>query len=94
MKKQLVYIAPLRVGIMFAVLFGLFWLISSLASEILHFLNFGDFGFFWRLQLFNALIIGCITGFFSGAIAAFLYNLITKWIGGIEFVVRDSPSSK
>ena len=31
-----------------------------------------------------APILGAIFGFIMGAIVAFLYNLVAKWVGGIE----------
>lgn len=34
-------------------------------------------------------IIYAVVGFIGGVIAAFIYNLVAKWTGGVEFTTED-----
>jgi hypothetical protein len=41
--------------------------------------------------LFAPVIYG-VMGFVFGALSAFVYNLVAKWLGGIEFQVQTTTS--
>lgn len=93
MKKQLTYIAPLKAGIVLAVLYGILSLIlvpffviatalgsrSGAPAPVL----FGV-GFTVIMPVMYAVV-----GFIGGVVAAALYNWIATWTGGFEFEVRD-----
>jgi hypothetical protein len=99
MKKQLTYIAPLKAGIVLAVLYtvgGLIGVVIALpflmlarAAEA----SIPTVGTGWLL----ALPFGYgIVGFIIGILFAALYNLVAKFTGGLEFGFRDvaaPPSS-
>lgn len=34
-------------------------------------------------------IIYAVVGFIGGVIAAFIYNLVAKWTGGVEFTTEE-----
>lgn len=95
MKKQLTHISPLRAGIVLAVLYGLLGLIFVAFSQLAA--VFGSrsggtpavFGGAFFAILFPVLY--AVGGFIGGIIAAAVYNLVAKWIGGLEFEVRDVP---
>jgi hypothetical protein len=96
MKKQLTYVAPLKAGIVLAVLYfvgGLigavialpFLLLARAAAEA----SVSAVSPVWLL----VMPIGYgILGFIVGLIAAALYNLVAKFTGGIEFELKDIPA--
>jgi hypothetical protein len=88
-------IAPLQLGKMLALLYGImgvifcpFFLIASLVAshapspQRAGILALGT-GFALMLPFLYAAM-----GFIGGIISAFIYNLIAKWIGGIEVEVE------
>jgi len=93
MKKQLVSISPLRAGIVLGVLYGAIALLIVPFFVVIVLIGnktgsaapaaFG-LGFAIMLPVFYAVL-----GFIGGVISAFIYNLIAKWTGGLEFEVRD-----
>jgi hypothetical protein len=97
MKKQLTYIAPLKAGIVLAVLYTVGGLIGVLVAVPFLVLVRGSqapmptVGVGWLILL----PIGYgILGFLIGLISAALYNLVVKFIGGIEFEFKDVPSAR
>ena len=71
-------------GLVFAPFFLLIGLLGSMAGQ--HKTPFaGMFGIFFAL--FLPVLYGII-GFISGAIGGLLYNLFSKWVGGIEVNVQ------
>jgi len=95
MKKQLTYVAPLKAGIVLAVLYFVggiigavialpFLLLARAAAEA----SVATFGPGW---LFLMPVGYGILGFIVGIIAAALYNLVAKFTGGIEFELKDVP---
>ncbi len=96
MKKQLTYVAPLKAGIVLAVLYFVGGIIGAIIA--LPFLLFAraaaeasvpSFG--PGLLVFIPIGYG-ILGFIVGIIAAALYNLVAKVTGGIEFELKDVPA--
>lgn len=93
-KRVLKRIAPLSLGKMLAVLYGVlglllapvFLLASLVGSSVQHqggmpFMALGA-GMTVAIPFFYAAI-----GFVFGVVSAFLYNLLARWIGGVEFEV-------
>ena len=70
-------------GLLYAVLgliFGALFAVLSLFG-----FNAGETGlFFGTASIIIFPILYGIMGFIGGAISAFFYNLVAKWIGGIE----------
>src|SRR5258708_33745148 len=100
MIKRLKRIAPVQLGKMLAVIYGLgsliflpfFLLFAGIVSmfpkaqggpQIIPAMLGAGIGFMLFLPVMYALM-----GFISGAIGAFIYNLVAKWIGGIELEVE------
>jgi len=94
-KRRIKRIAPLQLGKMLAILYGImglifipfFLLMSAMASQMpaqqrVGMLAFG-FGFAVSAPLMYAAM-----GFVFGALGAVIYNLVAKWIGGIEVEVE------
>ena len=93
--RRLKRIAPLQLGKMLACLYGImgliaapFFLLMSMATANLPAQQRGIFaimgvGFALALPLLYAAM-----GFITGLIGAALYNLLAKWIGGIEVEVE------
>jgi hypothetical protein len=98
MKKRLVNVNPLKLGITLGILYGVmsvifvipFFLIVSLigvasarsGAQALPAMFTGIFVIFLP-------IIYAVLGFVGGVIAAFLYNLVAKWTGGVEFTTEE-----
>jgi len=60
------------------------FLIPKVKTDILGFdIGMGLIGQALGLTI-GALILGAILGFIGGAICALIYNLVTKWVGGIR----------
>ena len=97
MKKRLTNVSPLKLGITLAVIYG----IMSLIFLVPFFLIFSVIGAVSARTGAHALpvifsgvfviflpIIYAVLGFIGGVIAAFIYNLVAKWTGGIEFTTE------
>jgi hypothetical protein len=93
--RRIKRVAPLQLGKMLAVLYGclgvlflpIFLIASAVASRLpsqqrVGVLAFG-LGFAICMPIFYAVM-----GFVFGALTALIYNLVAKWIGGIEVEVE------
>jgi len=99
MKRRLANVSPLKLGITLAVIYGIvsivflvpLFLVLSLVGAangtkggVVPFIFSGVFVIFLP-------IIYAVLGFIGGVIAAFVYNLVAKWTGGIEFTTEEAP---
>jgi hypothetical protein len=98
MTKRIQRIAPLQLGIVLAVLYGVlsliavpFILIASLAGAKAH----GGLAPFGGGMIVAILIpfLYAALGFIGGIITAAIYNLIASWTGGIELTLADAPNA-
>ena len=83
-------IKPLSVAKVMAVLFLIYSFIAAIISTI--FDGFGVGNLFWSFIGIPAL--STISGFLSGLISAFLYNLVVKMTGGIKLEESKGESKK
>lgn len=89
--KRLTRVTPLRAGIVSGILYGIGGLIA--APFLMLAAIFGRDAGFGGAVLAIMLPIGyAVAGFIGGVIAAFLYNLVAKWTGGLEFEVSDDTA--
>jgi hypothetical protein len=88
MKKRLTYVSPLQLGIVLGVLYGVISLI--IVPFFILGAIFGKAGFGIIFAIFFPIIYA-IAGFVGGVICAFVYNLVAKWTGGVEFTTADAP---
>lgn len=99
MKRRLTNVSPLKLGITLAVIYG----IMSLILIVPFFLIFSLIGaasartgaqplpiIFTGVFVIFLPIIYAILGFIGGVIAAFVYNIVAKWTGGIEFTTQEA----
>jgi hypothetical protein len=99
MKKRLAHISPLQLGIVLGILYGL----VSLIFLIPMFLIMSMVGaasarsgaqavpvIFTGVFMIFLPIIYAVVGFIGGVITAFIYNLVAKWTGGIEFTTQEA----
>ena len=105
MKRRLTYIAPLPLGKILGILYAMFGLIFlpffAIAAIAGLFAESGDgsagaAGAMAGGMIAMALIFPimyAVMGFVGGVICAALYNLISRWVGGLEFEVEDVPRS-
>jgi len=94
-KRRIKRFAPLQLGLMLAVLYGVlglifipFFLIFTLVAS--HLPRQQNAGFMAMGVGFILLfpILYAIMGFVLGVIMAWVYNLAAKWVGGIEVEVE------
>jgi glycopeptide antibiotics resistance protein len=94
-KRRIKRFAPLQLGKMLAVLYGImgllfvpfFFVMSALATKLPPEQRVGMMAFGAGFALFVPVIYAAM-GFVFGALGALIYNLIAKWIGGIEVEVE------
>ena len=94
-KKRIKRIAPLQLGKMFAVLYGIlgliflpfFLIMSAVASQLPAQQRVGIMAVGVGFALFFPVLYAAM-GFVFGALGALIYNLVAKWIGGIEVEVE------
>ncbi|HWZ95327.1 MAG TPA: DUF3566 domain-containing protein [Opitutaceae bacterium] len=90
--RRIKRIAPLQAGKMLALLYGIlgfifipFFLIMSFAAPAQQRVGMMAFGAGFALFM---PVIYAVMGFVFGAISAFIYNIVAKWVGGIEVEVE------
>lgn len=99
MTKRLKKIDPLQLGKMLAVIYGLgslvfvpfFLLFGALASMAPQSEEMPTMPMMMGMGagfILFAPIAYAIMGFLSGLIGAFIYNVVAKWIGGVEVEVE------
>jgi hypothetical protein len=88
MKKRISHISPLQAGIVEGALMGIMTLIFVPFFLIATLLGHGGFGVIFVIFI---PLIYAVVGFIAGVIAAFVYNLIAKFTGGIEITLTDAP---
>lgn len=89
--RRIKRIAPLQLGKMLAILYGImglifipFFLLMSLAAPHLPEQQRVGMMIFGAGFAFFMPVIYAAMGFVSGALGALLYNVVAKWVGGIE----------
>jgi hypothetical protein len=98
MKRRLANVNPLKLGITLAVIYG----IMSLVFMVPIFLVMSLVGaasartgpqalpvIFSGVFVIFLPIIYAVLGFIGGVIAAFIYNMVAKWTGGVEFTTEE-----
>lgn len=93
--RRLKRIAPLQLGKMLALLYGIMGLIfipiflfmSAASSQVSPDQRMGLMAFGAGFALFMPVLYAVI-GFIFGVIGALIYNLAAKWVGGIEVEVE------
>ena len=105
MTRRLTRIAPLQTGKIAGILYGLlsllfipFFLIAAMAGLFFENTNTssGATGLMAGGMVLMALVLPVMyaaMGFIGGVICAAVYNLIARWVGGIEFEVEDVPAA-
>ena len=100
MKRRLTSVSPLKLGITLGVIYG----ILSLIIAVPLFLIFSMVGAASAARgggpalpaLFSGVFIVflpfiyAVLGFVAGVIMAFVYNVVAKWTGGVEFTTEEA----
>jgi len=99
MKKRLTHVDPLKLGITLGIIYGIMsliiavpvFLIMSLAGAASAARGGGQAlpAIFSGVFVIFLPIIYAVIGFIGGVIAAFTYNLVAKWTGGVEFTTEE-----
>ncbi len=92
MRKRIVRVSPIQAGKVLAVLYGILSLPIALAMAIAGALGKGKGGM-PILLAFIFPVIYVVLGFIFTALAAWLYNHVAKWTGGIEFESEEQPEA-
>lgn len=91
MRKRIVRVSPIQAGKVLAVLYGIISVPFALIIAVMAPRYYGA-----NPSLLFALaipIIFLVAGFIFTAIGAWLYNLVAKWTGGIEFESEECPDA-
>jgi len=92
MRKHITRIAPFQLGKVFAVFYALFSIPFALIMGIGA--SFAPSSQHVPVALIVALpIFYVVFGFLFTAVAAWLYNLVAKWTGGVEYETEDMPDA-
>src|ERR1017187_866943 len=99
MKRRLTNVNPLKLGITLAVIYGIMSLIVAVPIFFIMSLA-GAASARTGAQALPAIFSGvfviflpviyAVLGFIGGVIAAFIYNRVAKWTGGIEFITEEA----
>jgi len=99
MKKRLTNVNPLKLGITLGVIYGVMALIIMVPIFLIVTLV-GAAGAKTGNQALPAIFSGvfviflpviyAVLGFIGGVIAAFIYILVAKWTGGVEFTTEEA----
>jgi hypothetical protein len=88
MKKRLTYVSPVQLGIVLALIYGVISLVA--VPFLILGAVFGHAGPGILFMIFIPILYA-ILGFIGGIISAFVYNVVAKWTGGIEYIAAESP---
>jgi hypothetical protein len=92
MRKRITRVAPFQLGKVFAVLYAIFSVPIALIMGIAA--SFAPQGQSMSLAMIVALpLFYVIFGFLGMALAAWLYNVVARWTGGIEYVTQEMSES-
>ncbi|MDB6095317.1 MAG: hypothetical protein JWM32_2879 [Verrucomicrobia bacterium] len=92
--RRIKRIAPLQLGKMLAILYGImgllgipfFLIMTAVASQLPSEQRTGVMAMGAGFAIFFPVIYA-VLGFIFGIIGAFIYNIVAKWVGGIEVEV-------
>lgn len=88
MRKRITRIAPFQLGKVFAVLYAIFSIPIALIMGIAA--SFAPSEQSIPLAMIVAIpVIYIVFGFLFMALAAWIYNVIAKWTGGVEYVAVE-----
>jgi hypothetical protein len=98
-KRRIKRIAPLQLGKILGILYGLMGLIfipffmamGALASQVPEEQRVGLMFMTGGFALF-APVMYAVMGFVFGVIGAAIYNLVAKWVGGVEVEIEQLES--
>jgi len=88
MKKQITHISVLQTSKVVALLYGLISLIYSIIGIFMVILGSGQVRIMGIIYIALPVIM-LILGFFTMLLCCWIYNIVAKWVGGIEFTIED-----
>jgi hypothetical protein len=92
MRKRISRIAPVQLGKVCAVLYAIFSIpiaaIMAIAALFAPENSGKSFGLIIAMPVFYIVF-----GFIFMAIGALLYNLVAKWVGGVEYMTEEIPDA-
>jgi uncharacterized oligopeptide transporter (OPT) family protein len=92
MRKRVTRISPFQLGKVSAVLYGLFALPIALILGIAAVFGPPEQAKPWAL-IVAIPVFYMVFGFLFMPIAAWMYNLVAKWTGGVEYVTAEVPDA-
>ena len=87
MRKRIKRVAPFQIGKVFAVLYAIFSIPIALIMAVAG--SMGGAQSMPMAMIIAIPVIYVVFGFIFTAIAAWLYNVVAGWTGGIEYVTED-----
>lgn len=88
MKKQIKSISILQTSKVIALFYVLISLIYSFIGVLMVAFGSGPIKAMGAIYIFMPLLMGII-GFLMMLLCCWLYNVVAKWVGGIEFTVEE-----
>jgi hypothetical protein len=93
--RTLKRIAPLKAGIMLAIVYGIlslvfipfFLMMTAVASRLPPTQRVGMLALGAGFAVFLPVLYA-VFGFLGGVVSAFIYNVAAKWVGGMEFDIE------
>ena len=96
MRKELSWISPLRVGIIYAAIFAVMWVVASIIRMIFGGMmdGIGGAGMMAGGDIAGIFLVGLVmsvvSSFIAGVIGAFIYNIVAGTVGGIVIELKDA----
>jgi formate-dependent nitrite reductase membrane component NrfD len=88
MRKRITRVSPFQIGKVFAVLYALISIPFVLIAAVAGSMGAAEAGMpMWLLVIIP--IVYLVFGFIFTAIAAWLYNVVAGWTGGVEYTTED-----
>ena len=91
-KKRIVRVSPVQAGKVMAVFYGIFSIPFVLIMALIALAGKNPAGLSVLLVLLLPVLY-LVFGFIFAVIAAWLYNVVAKWTGGIEFETIEHPGA-
>ena len=92
MRKRIVHVSPIQAGKVCALLYAIISVPFVLIMVVITALSKGKGGLAFLFELVIPIIY-LVLGFIFTVIGAWIYNLVAKWTGGIEFETQEQPEA-
>lgn len=89
MKKQITRVSVLQTSKVVTILYALMSLLYSVIGLFMVLFGSGEIRVMGFIYLFMPVLMA-VLGFIMMLLCCWLYNVVAKWVGGVEFTVADA----